>query len=105
MAALYLAQAAPVPQLVRPLDRHSAARRFHVALGGRLTRRLNELAARKTYLQIGESMLVIRPGGQVALDGSRLGERLVLLAGDLPEAAVRRFAGGPLRGQVEWVAE
>jgi hypothetical protein len=103
--ALYLAHAASQPIWVPALDRHSQCRRFHVALGGRLTRSLNALAARKTYQELGEAMLVYGPQGDLKMDGSRLGERILRLSGDLPEVKVRRFAAGPLRGEVEWVEE
>lgn len=101
VAALYRAHAAPDPARVAPVLRNPAAARLHVALGG-LGKELNHLAARRTYAQMGEVMLVYKDG-EVLLDGSRLGERLIRLSGGLGEAAVRRFAGGPLRGEVQWV--
>ncbi len=93
--------ARPVPAAlarVRP-----SGTRLCLELGPALTRPLNALAARKTYAQIGERMWVFDPGGKLLMDGSRLGERLVLFAAGLGEARVRRFAAGPLAGVVEWV--
>jgi hypothetical protein len=39
------------------------------------------------------------------MDGRRLGERLIFLSGEIPEAAVLRFASGYLRGAIEWVEQ
>lgn len=96
---LYRSHPAPRPQMVAPCSRHSATQRLHVALGPALRSAMNRLAARRTYAQMGESMLVYR-GPEVWLDGRALGERLVYLHGSLPERDVRRFAGGPLRADV-----
>jgi hypothetical protein len=105
VAALYLDQAEPIPRPVTTMDRHSRCRRFHVRMGSGLSRRLNLLAARKTYAQIGERLQVYDATPAVRLDGCRLDERIVRISGSMPEPAVRRFAGGPLRGLVEWVEE
>jgi hypothetical protein len=100
VADLYRRFARPEPLRLAPLDRVAPRMGFHVLLGGGLTRPLNALAARKTYAQIGERMLVYDDSPRVLMDGSRLGERLVLLSGTLREADVRRFAGGRLRGDL-----
>jgi len=105
VAALYLENAEPFPRPMATMDRHSQCRRFHAAMGSGLSRRLNALAARKTYAQIGERMQVYDGGPVVRMDGGRLGERIVRISGAVGEGAVRRFAAGPLRGRVEWVEE
>ncbi|HTB23054.1 MAG TPA: hypothetical protein VK914_10135 [bacterium] len=105
VAALYLACADPDPRPIAAMDLHSLCRRFHVRMGPRLSRRLNLLAARKTYAEVGERMLVYDAERGLLLDGSRLGERIVRISGSLGEGDLRRFASGPLRGLVEWVEE
>jgi len=105
VAELYALHAQAHPRRVAPMDRHSKLRAFHVGMGPAFSRPLNALAARKTYAQIGERMLVYAADGRVLLDGSRLGERVVRLSGSIQESAVRRFASGPLHGMVEWVEE
>lgn len=105
VAELYRRQSAATPLAVRPLDRHPAVRRFHVAMGPGLTKPLNELATRKTFAQIGEALLVYDLQGTVWMDASRLAERRVLLSGEISEQAVRRFAGGRLHGELEWVED
>lgn len=104
VAGLYAALERSDPPAVAALSRGAGGRRYHVSMGGRLTRALNELAARKTYAQVGERMLVYDDTPKVLMDASRLGERLVRLSGTLPEADVRRFAAGKLHGELEWVA-
>jgi hypothetical protein len=103
--ALYVREAEPEPRAMAPMDRHSRCRRFHVAMGAGLSRPLNLLAARRTYAQICDSLSVYDAHARVLLDGSRVGERIVRLSGAVNEAALRRFAGGYLRGRVEWVEE
>jgi hypothetical protein len=105
VAALYLEESEPFPRPIGMMDRHSHCRRFHVRMGSGLSRRLNALAARKTYAQIGERMLVYDAVPELRMDGSRLGERIVRISGAVGESSVRRFAAGPLRGHVEWVEE
>lgn len=105
VAALYLEEAEPFPRPMPVMDRHSHCRRFTVRMGSGLSRRLNALAARKTYAQIGERMLVYDAVPALRMDASRLGERVVRISGAVGEGAVRRFASGPLRGHVEWVEE
>ena len=102
--ALYGSQAAPSPEKVTPLFRNPATQRLHVALGPGLSKAMNHLAACRTYAEMGEAMLVYKDS-QVWLDGSRLGERIVRLHGDLSQASVNKFAGGLLRGQVERVGD
>jgi hypothetical protein len=97
--SLYLGHAAPDPRPAAPVLRNPAAQRLHVALGGGLAKAMNHLAARKTFAQMGEVMLVY-DAARVWLDGRALGERRVVLSGELTEAQVRRFAGGLLRGVV-----
>ena len=104
VAALYTECAAPEPEKVTPLDRNPATQRLHVAMGPALSKRMNHLAACKTYAQMGEALLVYK-NGKVWMDGRRLGERVVKLSGDLAETPVRRFASGLLRGLVERVEE
>jgi hypothetical protein len=98
---LYRSHPAPAPAKVTPILRNPATLRLHVALGG-LGKAMNHLAACRTYAQMGEVMLVYKEG-MVLLDGGRLSERVLHLSGELGEAEVRRFAGGPLRGAVQWV--
>ena len=102
---LYQQQANPQPQKVTPFGRNTSTARFHVRMGSSLSKRLNALAATKTYAAVGEAMLVYDDAGKVWMDGRRLGERIIKLSGDLPEAEVRRFASGPLRGEVSWMEE
>lgn len=99
--ALYRRHAALAPAKVTPILRNPATQRLHVSLGG-LGKAMNHLAARKTFAQMGEVMLVYKDA-EVWLDGSRLSERLVNLAENLSPAQVRRFAGGHLRGAVQRV--
>ena len=89
---------------VAVFDRNPATQRLHVAMGPALQKRMNSLAASKTYAEMGEAMLVYKEG-QVWMDGSRLGERLIRLNPGLREAQVRQFASGLLRGQVDWVED
>jgi hypothetical protein len=97
--ALYQAHPFDQPRTVAPVLRGPGVLRLHAALGGGLARPMNRLAARKTFAQMGEVMLVY-DSDQVWLDGRALGERRVCLSGDLSAAQVARFAGGPLRGNV-----
>lgn len=99
--ALYAEHAALTPVKVAPVLRNPATSRLHVSLGG-LGKAMNHLAACKTFSQMGEVMSVYKDG-QVCLDGSRLSERVIRLSGQLSEAKVTKFAGGLLRGQVQWV--
>lgn len=99
--ALYEAHSAD--GALSPEGRRPGGGSYRVAMGGGLTRALNRLAARKTYAEIGERMLVYAPDGVLLLDGSRLGEHLVRLSDRLSQAKVHRFASGPLRGRVQWV--
>lgn len=99
--ALYQQHAAPAPAKVTPILRNPATQRLHVALGS-LGKAMNHLAACRTYAEMGEVMSVYKDG-QVWLDGCRLSERVLRLSGELPEGAVKKFAGGLLRGQVQWV--
>jgi len=96
---LYRAHPAAAPRTVAPVLRSPSTQRVHAALGGNLARPMNRLAARKTFAQMGEVMLVY-DADQVWLDGRALGERRVRLSGDVSEAQLRRFAGGLLRGIV-----
>ncbi|HXB97841.1 MAG TPA: hypothetical protein VNZ54_07280 [bacterium] len=96
---LYLSHPAEDPRPVAPVLRHPGASRLHVALGGGLAKPMNRLAARKTFAQMGEVMLVYGPD-QVWLDGRALGERRVDLSGEVGEPELRRFAGGLMRGIV-----
>lgn len=98
---LYRRHAEPSATKVAPILRNPATLRLHVALGG-LGKAMNHLAACKTFGQMGEVMLVYKDG-DVWLDGSRLAERAIRLAGKLGEAQVRKFAGGYLRGRVQRV--
>lgn len=102
--SLYDECAAPAPEKMTPLDRNPATLRRHVAMGPSLSKRLNALAACKTYAQVGEAMMVYKDG-KVWMDGKRLGERVVKLSGDLGEAEIRKFGGGLLRADVKWVEE
>ena len=102
--ALYQEQAARSIEKVAVFDRKPATQRLHVAMGPALQKRMNSLAASKTYAEMGEAMLVYKEG-QVWMDGSRLGERLIRLSPDLRETQVRTFASGLLRGQVDWVED
>jgi hypothetical protein len=104
VAALYRDQAAPAPEKVSPLDRNPATQRLHVAMGPGLGKRMNHLAACKTYAEMGEAMLVYKDS-RVWMDGRRLGERMIKLSGELPEAEIRQFASGYLRASIEWVEE
>jgi hypothetical protein len=97
--ALYQAHPADTPRAVAPVLRNPSAQRMHVALGGALAKAMNHLAARKTFTQMGEVMLVY-DADQVWLDGRALAERRIFLSGGFSEAQVRRFAGGLLRGVV-----
>ena len=97
--ALYQAHSADEALKITPVLRNPAAQRLHIALGSGLAKTMNRLASCKTYAQMGEVMLVYK-GPQVWMDGSRLGERVVRLHGDLSEPQVRRFAGSFLRGTV-----
>lgn len=102
VAALYLANPAPAALSVPGRPRGT---RYRVALGPRLTRPLNDLASRRTYAELGERLFVYSPEGALLFDGGRLDERVARVSAAVPEAEVRRFAGGRLRGLVEWVAE
>lgn len=103
--ALYQQQAQPKPQKVTPFSRNTSTARFHVQMGPALSKRLNALAACKTYAQVGEAMLVYDDAGKVWMDGRRLGERVIKLSGDIPEAQIRQFASGPLRGELSWMED
>jgi hypothetical protein len=97
--ALYQQHPAPDPRAVSPVLRHPSTQRLHVAMGMGLSRPMNRLAARKTFAAMGEVMLVYSPE-RVWMDGRSLSERRVQFSGELGEAALRRFAGGLLRGVV-----
>jgi hypothetical protein len=104
VCALYKSNPAAAPEKVTPLDRHPATQRLHMAMGPGLSKALNHLAACKTYAQVGEAMLVYKDG-TVWMDGRRLGERVIKLSGELSESKVRDFAGGLLRGHVQWLED
>ena len=104
VVALYRECAAPAPEKVTPLDRNPATQRLHVAMGPGLSKRLNHLAACKTYAEVGEALLVYQDG-KVWMDGRRLGERVIKLSGDLSEADVKKFGSGLLRAEIKRVEE
>jgi hypothetical protein len=100
--ALYQSLAAPRPwPQVAPVLRHPAAVRLQVCMDD-LGRPMKRLAACRTFREMGEVMLVHKDG-EVLLDGTRLSERSIRLSGRLDAKALRRFAGGALRGTVQWV--
>jgi hypothetical protein len=101
VVALYQSQAAPNPEKVTPMDRNPATQRLHVAMGSGLSKKMNHLAACKTYAEMGEAMLVYKDG-KVWMDGRRLGERVIKMSGELSEADVRKFGSGLLRSEIQW---
>lgn len=102
--ALYQSHASQSPGLLQPVLKEKSVQRLHVDLGPALARSMNRLAACKTFVQMGEVLMVYQDQ-TVWMDGSRLDERLVRLHGSLKESQIKRFASGPLRGRWErWPA-
>ena len=102
--ALYQEQGARSVEKVSVVDRNPATQRLHVAMGPALQKRMNSLAASKTYAQMGEAMLVYKEG-LVWMDGRRLGERVIKLSGQVKERDVKEFAGGYLRATITRVED
>ncbi|MES2202503.1 MAG: hypothetical protein V4498_09645 [candidate division FCPU426 bacterium] len=100
--ALYLSHAYTVAPAVMRIDPRPRTKVFHVLMDAPFHRRLSAMAASKTYAQICDSMLVYR-GQDVLMDGSRLGERIVLFSGALPESKIKRFSNTRVHGNYEWV--
>ena len=99
----YQAHAAAHPASIQRLLRRSKA--HHVLLNGPAHKVLARFATCKTYPQICDAMLIYRDGA-VLMDGSRIGERVALFSGEIPESKIKKFcAARPLGAVYEWIDE
>jgi hypothetical protein len=102
--AFYRSLPAPTSPAVQRLLRHPRARAYRMPLSKDFHKALSQFATSKTFAGICDALLVYRDN-QVLMDGSRLGERIVLFSGSLPESKVKKFAGLRVNGVYEWVEE
>ena len=102
--AFYKAIPAQNSPAIQRLLRHPRARAYRVPLTKAFHKALSQFATSKTFAGLCDAMLVYRDN-QVLMDGSRLGERIVLFSGAIPESKVKKFAALRVNGNYEWVEE
>jgi hypothetical protein len=103
LEAFYKANAAPEPAHVQRLLRRSTA--FHVLLNKESHKKLANFATCKTYPEICDALLVYH-AGKILMDGSRIGDRVALFSGEIPEAKIKKFTASRALGAVyEWIEE
>lgn len=88
------------PQIMRLL-RHPRARAYHIPLKKEYHKTLSRFATSKTFSGICDALLVYR-GDTVIMDGSRIGERVVLISSIIPESSIKKFSATRLHGSYEW---
>jgi hypothetical protein len=102
--AFYRGFPAPGSPKIQRLLRHPKARAYHVPLDKEPHKILSRFATCKTFGEISEALLVYR-AGKVLMDGSRIGERIALFSGDIPEPKIKKFTATRVNGSYEWVEE
>jgi hypothetical protein len=104
MESFYLAHEALSQSPVQRLLRHPKAKLFHVSLAKEAHKALSQFATCKTFAQICDAMMVYG-GGKILMDGSRIGERIALFSGEIPEPKIKKFCATKVHGDYEWVEE
>ena len=99
LEAFYREHAAPQPSAVQRLLRHPKAKAFHMLLDSQSHKGLARFATCKTFAQICDAMLVYKDG-KVLMDGSRIGERVALFSGELPESKLKKFTAARALGAI-----
>lgn len=102
--AFYQGSAASSPAKMMRLSRHPKARAYHIPISKAPHKTLSQFATCKTFGQICDALMVYR-GDQVLMDGSRIGERVALFSGEIPESKIKKIASTRVKGAYEWVEE
>lgn len=92
------------PQAIMRLMRHPKAKAWHLPLEKEAHKELSQFATCRTFEDICDALLVYN-SEKVLMDGSRIGERVALFSGDIPEPLIKKFCATRVNGSYEWVEE
>ena len=104
VAAFYEGFPKPLKPHIMRLSRRPQAKSFHIPLSKAAHKTLSQFSTCKTFAEICDALLVYR-GEKIMLDGSRIGERVALFSGELPESRIKKFTQTRVNGSYEWVEE